>query len=342
VLSGQTVQLTAGGVYDYARITVDANGTLDIVTNGDPALATRWTYIGVAGDLVVNGTIRAKYGEHTGGGPFTELAPGPAGLPDGETVTASITQKAGGAGGRSGWTCANLPTTNLPGGSGASDGNGGGGAGAFLLDQGACGANACAAACGACLVVFDTANGAGNAGTTGVGGNGGNAPNQDRAGIGASAYGMPGGNGGTAFVANVWYDSGGGGGGFRGRHGGLLYLKVRGQILGNGKIDAGGEAGTRGGSGGPGTVSGPGQGNCGGGYRHSSGAGGGGGGAGGSGGKIVLRYKQAPALPISNLVVAGAPGGQGGAALGGEPSAATAAGSPGSQGQDGTKDVAPF
>ena len=196
------------------------------------------------------------------------------------------------------------------GGGGTSSGNGGGGAG----DDG----------------------GGGGASLT-RGGDGG----PTSGGAGSFGFGDPGDNAGSR---------GGGGGGFRGRHGGAIYLKVKGNISGSGSVNVNGSNGTAGGSGSgynenytyqcnPHDVctQSDGKGTCLAGETqydtctgtYNWGGGGGGGGAGGSGGSIVIRSRQQlEGVQFYYGAGAGGGGGSGGNGAGGGGGASN--GNPGS------------
>lgn len=111
--------------------------------------------------------------------------------------------------------------------------------------------------------------------------------------------------------------AGGGGGGSRGYHGGGLYIRVGGNLEGEGEFDVSGREGGNGGAGSTEQVSG------------DAGSGGGGG-AGGSGGKIVIKYEGSnnSNYHFSNEKARGGFGGKRGDNLGG--------GSQGTDGDNGT------
>jgi hypothetical protein len=338
VFAGSPVTLNAGSTSDYGSITINAGAVLEVIPASDP---TGWTYLGVAGDLTVNGTLLVHYGEHTGG-TFSERGPDPSGVVGfltGEAVSATIVQNQGGAGGLAGYTCPAYAGITLAGGA-PSTGNGGGGGGSIEITYAAC--TICTTSCALCSA--PNMNGTvGSPATATQGGNGGigfTSP-AGSGGPGATSYDGDGGDGTACSSCGPYVSGGGGGGGFRGRHGGLLYLKVRGKIGGNGSIDIAGENGGAGGMGGPyrNVLGGP----CGGGYIDESGGGGGGGGAGGSGGKLVLRYNPANVMPgaIQLLQTVRKGGGQGGA--GGAPGDYGAAGTNGQNGNAGdTSDMQSF
>lgn len=114
ITSGQTIQLSPGSVKDYKSIRIDAGGVLEINSG------SAWTVIGVKENLIINGEIRAKKGEHTGGS-FSITVPDRMGSAAGEVLSCSIPQSSGGNGGNS--------RKNSYGGGGQNSGLGGGGAG---------------------------------------------------------------------------------------------------------------------------------------------------------------------------------------------------------------------
>jgi hypothetical protein len=151
-----------------------------------------------------------------------------------------------------------------------------------------------------------------------AGGNGGLSVQSGQNGAGATAYGATGQDGQSI---GAYGESGGGGGGFRGAHGCLLYMKVaNGAVLsGGGVIDLSGQNGGNGGAGSacsnnnsPCNCATP----C---HRIESGGGPGGGAAGGSGGSFELRYNGPSNIQLLQSVttgngihLAGGAGGNGG------------------------------
>jgi len=301
---GQTVTLPQGSVADFSSLTIQNGGTLQV------APGSGWTYIGVSGDLVNDGTIVAR--DPGVGGTYASTAPDNTGALSGkgEALTYTIAQSAGGAGGGGGqstWpgSCGGGGggCGNGPSGGGQADGNGGGGGGGSGCWNGPVGYN-------------------GSGGATAVlssGGNGGetNGSCLYPGGAGATAQ-MPNGSNGNDAAQNP---GSGGGGGFRGYHGQGLYIKVWGSLSGFGVIDASGGPGGTGGSGAAGGAWG---------NQTYGGGGGGGGGAGGSGGKVVIRYGVSASGSAAK--VGGGAGGSGG--IGGN-SGATNGGQTGSAGQNG-------
>lgn len=104
--------------------------------------------------------------------------------------------------------------------------------------------------------------------------------------------GSSGGSGGLGYSeggkgTDYAISAGGGGGGFRGRHGGAVYVFFNGVITGSGIIDVSGDQGYNGGNGGQNTAPLQGGGSSAG-FFSPAPAGGGGGGAGGSGGLAIV------------------------------------------------------
>lgn len=83
--AGQTVQISAGSDRQYGDLVIDAGGTLEILPGG--AITT----IKVTENCVINGTIKANSGNHIGGTWNKTF--------DGEALTYTINQQAGGNGG---------------------------------------------------------------------------------------------------------------------------------------------------------------------------------------------------------------------------------------------------
>lgn len=278
--SGQIVTIPAGSVRDYSYLRIDSGGKLVVDAGGG-----NWTMIGISGEAIINGSIEARNGQHTGGS-FSTQAPDATGSLLGEPLNYGITQKSGGDGtggnavlwysGGCGGYCSSTWTQ----GGLSYFGNGGGGGGGSGYDvpltRGGDGENASSNASGA----------GGYAGSPGVAG-----------GSSVTTYGANGING-TSGTTNI-YSGSGGSGGFRGSHGQGLYLKFKNGATGTGAVSVAGKKGGNGGTGG----AGGGDGNIMGGT-----GGAGGGGAGGSGGAIVIRYRDL----LSNALNFSAVGGQGG------------------------------
>ncbi len=209
---------------DGAAYTFDgANWTALVSANTDMLFSfstssSPWTIIGCQGNCIVDGTITAKTGEHTGG-TFTATAP------DSIPLSYTIVQSAGGAGG--GFD--NIGTVNDRFGGSQLLGNGGGGAGSQ-------------AGSGPYTAPSGTAFNGGDGGLPNSGGNAG--------GFGAAIYGTTGSIGTSDSPGVNAINSTGGGGGSRGRHGQGLYLRVAGTFSGVGIIDVRGQDGGAGGQGG--------------------------------------------------------------------------------------------
>jgi hypothetical protein len=277
VAPGQTVTLDPGRTHDFASVTVETGGVLELAAGG------AWGLVGVRGSLVLDGELRARNGEHAGG-TFEARAPGPDGTPTGEVLSYSIEQAPGGNGGFG--EGKGLEFVGL-----ALAGNGGGGSGGSwraeddisVLLGGTRGGDATLLAAGD-----------GGASYKGVG----------LGGAGGALFGQAGKDG----LSGEYYCvlGGGGGGGSRGRHGQGLYLHVVGSLSGSGVIDLRGSDGGAGGQGGlEMKVVGQGAG-C-------RGGAGGGGGAGGSGGRLVIRTGGSMGLTAAQFLRFGGIGGKGGA-----------------------------
>ncbi len=292
--------IPAGSTKDYSLLDVKAGATLTI--DAGTASTAPWTVIGVRGALTVNGNIKVLGGIGPGGSPSTGNAPADDGVSFGEPLSWTLTQMAGGSGGSAGWNCQGTAHFRL--GGAQAFGNGGGGGGDTMVENtgsGPCPQN--------CSNVAGTLGYDGFSAMEKAGGQGGadwSSAANTNGGAGATTVGSNGQDG--INLAGPYAGRSGGGGGFRGRHGGLLYLKVIGSMGGTGKIDASGGNGGNGGKGGAAnTIT---SGSCGG-FRYDSGGGPGGGGAGGSGGKVVVRYNgDANAVRQLINVAGGSPGTQ--------------------------------
>jgi uncharacterized delta-60 repeat protein len=262
ILSGETFNIAAGGVYDYSSINIAANGTLNI----DGTISPELTEIYCNGPFTLNGTIR---GRRQGNGGFFEKT-----TAVGETINFTVTQKLGGSG--------------LPGyaaGAGGSGINGFGGGGGGSLGQG--GQYGGPGGSGGSPGTNGnpdtrTSGGLGGAGNFTLGAGGINLPNNGGRNGGRGGEGGGSGGGGGAGGEYNKYSSdrapgnGGAGGGYKGQHGIGVYLYIKGAVSGNGVIDL---TGTNGFVGGNTTNYG--------GYVYYGGPGGGG--AGGSGGSLIAR-----------------------------------------------------
>jgi hypothetical protein len=289
-------------------VQIDAGGIVEI----GPGSA--WTFIGVAGDMIVNGELRAQGNGDYLDAPLmvTAAEPDEDGKPFGELLGHTITQGKGGMGG----SCPN-PVDRTPGKDGF--GNGGGGMGWCYYAYGSWHADQTGQA------TF------GKDASLGAGGDGGE-PSHTECGTcfpgkGATLHGMNGEDGVTMGCGQ--YGCGGGsgaGGGSRGRHGQALYIKVKGNLAGNGSISAAGQPGGLGGDGAPGDCNKDCA--C---CAAVSGGSGGGGAAGGAGGAIVIRYHGQIAANLAQNIKTN--GGKGG--LGGKPGGNLGAGGPGGDGKPG-------
>jgi hypothetical protein len=297
VFSGQIYKAEATDIWDFESITVQRGGILEI------AQGHAWTIIGCKGDCQINGIVRAMKGDYSSSGMIRSQAP------DGYLLEANCVVKNGGNGG-------NGATNNLHSARGGfqSSGNGGGGAAPYS-NGGDAGAN--------------------------VGGNGGQTPppgnNWRCAGGGAGGtLGAPvGAQGGGINDPNLNHGGatgGGGGGGARGFHGGLLYLRVLGNLDAvGGTFEFAGQPGGPGGNGGSVDVTH---------FQNDiKGGAGGGGGAGGSGGFVIIRHAKSYSSGIIKVDpgfggLAGSPGSQ---SFNQQPHSQP--GSPGQNGQNGFADV---
>jgi hypothetical protein len=121
VPAGQTISIPTNGFRQYGDLIVETGGTLKLDDGGGIV------EIEVLGNCVINGTILAKQGKHTGGtwSRTSTLA---------ESLVHSVTQKAGGAGGDGEAEGAN------PGGTGGAaafgNGAGGGRSAKFIAENG--------------------------------------------------------------------------------------------------------------------------------------------------------------------------------------------------------------
>jgi hypothetical protein len=323
VNSGQTVLLTPGTIYDYRNITINAGGTLKVddpsnINNRTPVIVgcrdkftNEGTVIGQISDLAVQQTVSLA-----GTWSKTTAFPSNSLYPPNFTVSYSIAQPLGGAGGKGG-------TDNIAfvgtGGAG-TNGFGGGGGGGEGSDTTTGGINGDGG--------FNNGNGYPTTSNTGGNISGGTGNFTKGAGANGTSVsfttsgsiitgmikgrgGDGGGSGGGAGPGN--YENyfptyrglgmgGGGGGGMRGKHGLAMYLKSR-VVFGNGIFNFSGQNGFNGGNGG----------NAGkfGNVGVGGGGGGGGGGSGGSGGKIEIKTRY-QFISLSNILVNRGEGGIGG------------------------------
>jgi hypothetical protein len=303
--AGTYTRYDPGVVLDCKSLEIDPGATVAFTGNpegGSPDAAARWTVIGVLGDAVINGTIVSQ--EDSLGHDISAKVQVPSadGGP-GEVIVYQLVQAEGGAGGSAAWSCYGFADGGL-----AKFGNGGGGGGGTYIQTGVP-LNPGSTACGTPCSVTD-AGGPGQNAKPWSGGGGGYCPDVAAdGGAGGLVFGAAGGDGVGSSVGS------GGGGGARGKHGGLVYMRVLGTLSGAGSIDLSGQAG---GAGGAGT-----------GYYFSdttypfgsgcngyflvfldySGAGSGGGGGGGAGGAFVLRYQGDAGAFLTQVNVSGGPGG---------------------------------
>jgi hypothetical protein len=221
-----SVTLPAGSVKNYSSINIAAGASLIIDNSGS---GSPWTIIGCLGNCVIDGSILAKNGEHTGG-TFTATAP------DGRSLSYLIAQAAGGVGGNGG-------TGLSPQVGGASAfGNGGGGAGAFgagvaaITSKGGNGGPGTGLVVGIGANVYAGTGGAGGGGPHYYGGGGGSRGRHGQ-GIYLSVLGNlsgsglvdvsggAGGGGGNGPSGLIGGSSSGGGGGAAGGSGGKVVLR---------------------------------------------------------------------------------------------------------------------
>lgn len=314
VSAGMTVTIPAGAVRDYSSVTVETGGTLRIGSG------SAWTFLGVSGDLTLNGDLVAQGNGDYLTAPLTvmALAPDETGAPLGERLSYTLTQAQGGRGG----DCGGGATNRQPGNGGF--GNGGGGCGHGYAVPGVGWTNDQSG--GLVLGVDGNAMGGGQGG----GGAGTSGSCYSTRAMGAPLYataGLTPPSCASDCGAGAAFGGGGGSGGSRGHHGQGLYLNVFGRTFGNGRIVASGEAGGAGGAAQNSWVL------CNPNYGFG-GAGGGGGGAGGSGGAVVLRaHGTVSPLLLMNILTRGGRGGAGGALGAGQaPGVAGAAGGNGTDG----------
>lgn len=254
VFANTTKQMDAGQIWDFASVTIQPGAVLEIIQR-QPGLF--WTCIGCKGPFIVQGTIRAAKAFYAGIPTIAGTAP------DGYLLSAPGAVSNGGRGG-------NGHNNNTPSNGGSQNsGNGGGGAAPY-----ADGGNATADAAGSGATGRHWSNnffcGAGGAGGTLTDPSGKPGASESHLSI----------TGGGAF-------GGGGGGGARGYHGGLIYIRVLGDLnLARGTLDLTGSPGGAGGNGGDASTTND--------IRNDvETGGGGGGGAGGNGGHLRLRYSSA-------------------------------------------------
>jgi hypothetical protein len=209
--AGQVVRIPAGATADYRNITINSGGTLEI----DEPMS--WTYIGVSGDLIVNGTIKSK--KSVSGGSFASLNAPDGYMMAGPTPVIFVGGQGGGAQGAHG-----AVGVYANGGGGAACNVAGGAPSPFSGGSGATGGHSVG-------------------GFFATGGPGGRFP---------SGAGTDGTNVVTNTVNN-WHCGGGGGGGAHGISGGFLYVRVLGKLdATGGNFDFSGTAAGPGGNGGSG------------------------------------------------------------------------------------------
>lgn len=254
------VTLWPGEVKDYSEVIIDSDGLLEVIPGNG------WVIIGVNGNLKLDGKIVSR--RQTEGGTITAKLPDANGNKGkGPQISHALSQQAGGVGGGASWT-------SYKHGGASKEGNGGGG--------GSTSAN----------------GGAATITKAGDGANGDCASSKcPMGGKGATQHGSPGLTGDSSPSIG---GAAGGGGGFRGYHGGLLYLQVRGDVSGTGTFDLRGSTGGAGGAGGKAGAA-------------WKGSGGGGGGAGGSGGRLMIKLTGVLKMLPSQFKLSGAVGGGGGA-----------------------------
>jgi hypothetical protein len=273
VSNGQTVTLSNGTVYDYASVTVDAGGILQFSGSG-------FAFLGVSGNLVVNGTIKAFF-DVPGGYTQTVSGPNSIGVLNtalGESLSFTLPTQTGGKGGYGPYMIYGDWSNNGGSRGNQNSGHGGGGGGSAYY-------------------YHEVDGGSDYYSVGGIDNKVAKGPD----GLDATAAG-PGGRAKIAKYNNGWgnppissyYDQGyGGAGGARGIHGGAIYIKVGGLLSGSGAVIADGSNGADGESGGgasslypddtdPDDSTG----------LHSKAGGAGGGGAGGSGGVIAVKVRS--------------------------------------------------
>jgi len=317
VLNGQTYQLTAGNIYSFNSIDVQAGGILEIV--GGSAI----TQVGCAGSFIVNGTFRGKTPLGTIGVGLVSLG---ADNWFGQPYSHTQNQSNGGNGGTSLTELANS-ALHISGGSQVNGNGGGGGGSARYNDSAPCGIHSkggdgeSAGETGAYYTFFSPTQPPETCYNTAGGFTGGTLGNQGGNGhngsfiISSNLYstyalclaqawtansngahnpiGGGGGGGGASIVeeydikgALLGYRPGhgkGAGGGGRGEHGRHVYILAESGISGSGSIDFSGNVGYNGGGldANFGSTA-P--------FKNTSSCAGGGGGAGGSGGAVWIRH----------------------------------------------------
>lgn len=320
--SGSTYTLTNGQNKDFSSVSIDAGGTLEFT-----GWSGQWPTIGCAGNFVNNGTIKAYDFVN---GTFNTTAP------DDTSLSHTISYGSGGAGGSSGNNGTYGGSAGAGGLAGSTGNGGGGGSGGHVhtfpgyYKSGGNGSNASSSNGGTGANKIYVSEQSAGWNTTGGANTGG--------GSGAGLYGNTGGTGANTNTAYIYQGGAGGGGGSRGRDGGCIYFRIKGNISGNGSIATNGTNGGAGGAGGVGYTQR---------VTDTSGTtdwggapgGGGGGGGGGSGGKLVIKYSGTNTQTWSTPYAQGS-GGSGGTAgsitdLGGTAAGAGQNGFPGNSGQTG-------
>lgn len=259
--AGQTVYLNPGAIKDYSSINIASGGQLVVNASASPAPVI----IGCAGTCVINGSIIARNGTHSGG-TWSNTVPA-YNVMAGSVLSYTVSQSSGGSGGSGG------ASSKFAGGAGGGQGsgNGGGGGGGSSANNttagsaGSAGTASAAGTGGAGSTYSDSptntcaAGGGGNGGTKGrhgqavalfikgaLSGSGGAI---DVTGVAGSA-GAAGANG--ASSGSILYEAagGGGGGGGAGGSGGRIWLYYRQSFTGTiNRTWGGGAAGSGGGGG---------------------------------------------------------------------------------------------
>jgi hypothetical protein len=322
--AGTVTRYDPGFVLDCKSLYIDVDAmVLFEPPEGGAPTPPAWSIIGVVDNATINGTIAGQVNALGTDSVVKVVVPASDGGP-GETLTYTLVQAEGGAGGSAGWNCSGGADLYAEGGAPAFGNGGGGAAEAIYIGNGEAlpQATSCPTSCGT-----GTAAEPGKKASLGAGGYGTPAYGQDSGAEGAPPYGEAG--------ANSNAGASGGGGGSRGRHGGLVYMRVIGALSGTGSIILSGQSGGPGGlgvatNGGLISTSGtciPPLGDVG--VQTFSGGASGGGGAGGAGGVFLLSYPGDAGAFLARVVVAGGSGGSS-PALGGnydnQPGAPGAAG----------------
>lgn len=233
-----------GTVLNYNNLTITSSGSINVSGGAG------WIFIGVAGNLVLNGQINARNGTWFGASgastSITANAPDSSGALAGEALSYMLTQARGGGSWNGGSAY----------GSDAYGNGGGGSAGGYFCYNNTGGNN------GATFSGSWVGGSAGGASSSSGGTGAATTPSGTAGGAGATSTGGTGSSGSTSptftpsctqqypSLGGQIYNGSGGGGGFRGTPGQGVYLKVLGTITGSGTIDASGSSGGAGGAGG--------------------------------------------------------------------------------------------